>query len=117
MGGAAAVLAGLIFVAMTMNIDRILGVRGLPGRAGESVILFLGALVECAFLLIPDQPDTALGIELLLAGLVTLGVLLAIAAHGIRLPNRQPTSWHVFRLAEIVVVAALTGSAGLSVLG
>jgi hypothetical protein len=29
------VLAGLVFVAVSINIDRILPVPGLPGRAGE----------------------------------------------------------------------------------
>jgi hypothetical protein len=33
MAGAAAVLAGLVFVAVSVNIDRILAVGGLPGRA------------------------------------------------------------------------------------
>ena len=44
LAGAAAVLAGLVFVAVSINIDRILPVRCLPGRAGESVILFITAL-------------------------------------------------------------------------
>jgi hypothetical protein len=44
LAGAVAVLAGLVFVAVSINSDRILPVRGLPGRAGESVILFITAL-------------------------------------------------------------------------
>jgi hypothetical protein len=34
------------------------------------VILFLGVLCECALVLIPHQPVTALGAELLSAGIV-----------------------------------------------
>jgi hypothetical protein len=55
LAGAAAVLAGLVFVAVSINIDRILPVRGLPGRAGESVILFVTALIACAFVLVPQS--------------------------------------------------------------
>jgi hypothetical protein len=43
--GAAAVLAGLVFIAVSINLERVVVVRGLPGRAGESVVMFLGALV------------------------------------------------------------------------
>ena len=117
LGSAGAVLAGLIFVAVTMNIDRILRVRGLPGRAGESVILYLSVLIECTFLLVPGQPAGVLGAELLLAGLVTLGVLLAIAVPAVRRPNRQPRSWHIFRLVEIAAASVLAMLAGLSLLG
>jgi hypothetical protein len=64
LAGVAAVLAGLVFVAVSINIDRILRVRGLPGRAGESVILFLSTLCQCVLVLIPHQPARALGAEL-----------------------------------------------------
>ena len=50
--GASATLAGLAFVAVSINISRILSVPHLPGRAGETVILFLGAVCECALVLI-----------------------------------------------------------------
>jgi hypothetical protein len=33
--GASAALAGLLFVAISINLDRILKGRGLPGRAGR----------------------------------------------------------------------------------
>lgn len=117
LGGAAAVLAGLVFVAVSMNIDRILRVRGLPGRAGESVILFLSALIQCAFLLIPRQPMGVLGTELLLAGVVALGVTLMIAVPAVRMPSRQPLLWHVVRVFCVTLVGVLTILAGLSLLG
>ena len=53
LAGVAAVLAGLVFVALSVNLERILRVAGLPGRAGETVIVLIGAVVQCAFLLIP----------------------------------------------------------------
>ena len=39
--GASAALAGLLFVAISINLDRILNCRGLPGRAGEAIVLLV----------------------------------------------------------------------------
>ncbi len=66
--GAAAALAGLVFVAVSINIERILKFEGLPERALETVLtLSLVVLVSIACL-IPGQSVAALGIELLLFG-------------------------------------------------
>jgi len=86
-------LAGLVFVAVSINIRRILSVPSLPGRAGETVILFLGALCECALVLIPHHPVTALGFELLISGTLVSAVLGAIVLPALDAPTRQPPSW------------------------
>jgi hypothetical protein len=39
LAGVAAVLAGFVFVALSVNLERILQVPGLPARAGEAVIV------------------------------------------------------------------------------
>ena len=104
MAGAAAVLAGLVFVAVSVNLDRLLAVPGLPGRAGDSVIMFVTALVECAFVLVPRQPVAALGVELLLTGVLASGVLLTLVIPGVRMPSRQPLSWRAFRLTTTQIV-------------
>jgi hypothetical protein len=38
---ASATLIGLVFVAVSINLNRIMTFPGLPGRAGESVLQFL----------------------------------------------------------------------------
>ena len=43
--GASAALAGLVFVAVSINIERILKYPGLPDRALETVLLLLGVLL------------------------------------------------------------------------
>jgi hypothetical protein len=116
LAGAAAVLAGLVFVAVSINIDRILPVRGLPGRAGESVILFLTALIACAFVLVPHQPATALGVELLILGLLVFVLLLLIVTPALRGPSRQPASWHATRIVGIAAVTIPIALAGASLL-
>ena len=42
--GASAALAGLLFVALSINLERILKGAGLPGRAGEAIMLLLAVL-------------------------------------------------------------------------
>ena len=43
--GAAAALAGLLFVAMSINVREILSYPWLPARAASTVALLVGALV------------------------------------------------------------------------
>jgi hypothetical protein len=115
--GAAAVLMGLIFVAVSINLERVLAVRGLPGRAGESLIMFLGILLGSAFLLAPGQSREALGIELLVTGAVFVGSLLVVAVPGIQTMMHQPRSWRITRVATAMAASVPVVIAGASLLG
>ncbi|HEU4999459.1 MAG TPA: hypothetical protein VFT68_10975 [Lapillicoccus sp.] len=64
--GAAAALAGLVFVAVSINVERILSFHGLPERALQTILLLLGAVVVSILGLVP-QSTTALAVELLVA--------------------------------------------------
>jgi modulator of FtsH protease len=63
--GASAALAGLVFVAVSINVDRILKFKGLPERALATVLLLLCVVLVSLLGLIPGQSRTALGAELL----------------------------------------------------
>lgn len=63
--GAAATLTGLVFVAVSINLSRIIATPGLAGRAAESLIQFLQVFFICTAALIPRQPLHALAVELL----------------------------------------------------
>jgi len=63
-GGAAGALAGLLFVAVSINLDRIIGEKGLPRRAGETLSIMVGLLILAVLLLVP-QSLSALAIETL----------------------------------------------------
>jgi hypothetical protein len=69
--GASAALAGLLFVAISINLARILQGAGLPGRAGEAIVLLVAVLVISTLALVPGQSPTVLGAELL-AGVALL---------------------------------------------
>ena len=62
---ASAALTGLLFVAVSVNIERILEFKGLPERALQTLLLLLSVVVASVICLIPGQSTTALGIELL----------------------------------------------------
>jgi modulator of FtsH protease len=69
--GASAALAGLVFVAVSINLERILAFRGLPERALETLLFLVSVLLISVVALIPGQDHVAFGLELLL---VTLGI-------------------------------------------
>jgi hypothetical protein len=69
--GAAAALAGLLVVAISINLERILQFPSLPYRAGQTLVLVTLPLVTSLLLIVPGQPRAALASELLLIGLVT----------------------------------------------
>jgi hypothetical protein len=95
--GASAALAGLVFVAVSINIERILKFPGLPERALETVLLLLAVLLVSLIGLIPGQSATALGIELLLVGLVLSAVIAKLSTKSLP-EGSQPASHVVGRL-------------------
>jgi hypothetical protein len=96
--GAAAALSGLVIVAISINLQRILSFPQLPGRAAEMLIMLVGALLACSFGLLPDQPLKLLGGEIIGAGLLMTVVPLAIQARQIPAIKTQPVTWWLWRL-------------------
>ncbi|MGB8383945.1 MAG: hypothetical protein WCG47_22315 [Dermatophilaceae bacterium] len=47
-GGAAGALAGLLFVAVSINLDRIIAGQGLARRAGETLVIMVSLLTTSA---------------------------------------------------------------------
>ena len=78
--GAAAALSGLVIVAISINLQRILSFPQLPGRAAEMLIMLVGALFASSFALMPGQPLNVLGGEMLGAGLLMTAPPIAIQA-------------------------------------
>jgi hypothetical protein len=67
--GAAAALTGLIFVAVSISLARILSVPPLTGRAFESLTLLFTVLTIAVLCLVPAQSSCVLGTEILVIGL------------------------------------------------
>lgn len=68
--GASAALTGLVFVAVSINIEQILKLAGLPERGVETLVLLLTVLLVSLTGLIPGQGRTALGVELLAVSVI-----------------------------------------------
>jgi hypothetical protein len=112
--GASAALAGLVFVAVSINIERILKFPGLPERALETVLLLLAVLLASLIGLIPGQSATALGIELLLVGLLLAAVIAKLSTKSLP-EGSQPPSHVLGRLLLLVggTVPFVLGGASL----
>jgi hypothetical protein len=66
--GASAALAGLIFVAVSINLNRIISIPKLPNRAFESLLVLLTVLIVSSLLLVPGQSISIVGVEVLVIG-------------------------------------------------
>jgi hypothetical protein len=67
--GASAALAGLVFVAVSINIERILAIGGVADFAMVALLMLIGALLVSLLGLIPGQEIETLGWEMLGGGL------------------------------------------------
>lgn len=75
---AAAALTGLLFVALSINLQRIVASRFLINRAIEVLVLLIAALILSTLLLMPGQPIGAAAIEVLALAISTSFVVGAI---------------------------------------
>lgn len=112
--GASAALTGLVFVAVSINLARILEYQGLPARTGQTLVLFLAPLFLSLLVLVPGQRAGVLGVELVILGLVAGLILLALS----RAPSGEETgiSFFVARLLPSVLTAGFTVVAGISLM-
>lgn len=88
----AAALAGLLFIAISINLNRILKFPGLPSRAAQTLILFVTALVVGVLLVVPGQGRLAAGLELLATGLFIGGCQVYLDLTAER--GKEETLWY-----------------------
>jgi modulator of FtsH protease len=114
--GAAAALTGLLFVAVSINIEQILAVGALAGRALGTMILFVVPLVVGILLLVPEQPVTALGLELIGTGVLAGGGLLRVNRPANRGTLEPRSSWLLVRVVPSVTIPVFLVLAGVSLI-
>jgi hypothetical protein len=111
MAGAAAALAGLLFVAVSINVDRIVKYEGLPERGLEALGLLLAALIVSIAGLMPGQGHVAFGLELIGITAALIGLLFAIPVslgqfpEGVEAPSYYFSSRWAIRLSGPLLLA------------
>jgi hypothetical protein len=111
--GAAAALTGLLFVAVSVNIQDILKNPGLPSRALQTLLLLLSALVVSIVGLVPGQGATALGVELLVCALGFGGWVLVLAVRMLEHTRKYVRPLLHFALVTPGTLPPLAGAASL----
>ena len=98
--GASAALAGLVLVAVSVSLDRVLSLPYAPHRVAQALVALLALLLVGTALLIPDQPRWVLGIELLAIGLIDWVIIVMSNVTALRYRHVRRT-----RRANIIIPA------------
>src|SRR4029453_3085528 len=106
--GASAALPGLVFVAVSINVDRILRFQGLPERALATVILLLSVVLVSLIGLIPGQSRPAMAGEVLGVALFFAVGILGLTRRGMASRDRHRVHtfghWLLVGLGTVPVV-------------
>jgi hypothetical protein len=104
--GAAGALLGLVFVAVSLNLEPILADKELPQRAIETLIFFVYPLAASLLVQVPGLSATGLGIgeAVLAAGFIGLAIK---DLPRWRSERADPLSWRLTHLAPGVLIASI----------
>lgn len=112
--GASATLAGLMFVGLSINLDKLVKMPGVLLRAAASLALLTSALGLSILLLIPDQSVRNAGIEILGVAIASAAIVGLLSLRSIRRTTAQYrgnalalTGLRVFALVPLAISGAL----------
>jgi modulator of FtsH protease len=120
LGGAAAALVGLLFVAVSLHVDTFVAPRAAPLRALalHTLLGYLLLLLLTICLLIPQQSARRLGLELALLGVVGLGWLPILVTRVVGDGAAWTSAWRAWLRTFLVwgstMVGLLTVAAALT---
>lgn len=112
--GASATLAGLMFVGLSINLDKLVKMPGVILRAAASLALLTSMLGLSILLLIPDQTVRNAGIEVLGVAIASACIVGILSLRSIRNTHSQYrgnavalTGLRLFALAPLAVSGVL----------
>jgi hypothetical protein len=106
-GGAAAALIGLLFVAVSIKVDTIAASAELRNRAAQTLGLFVTVLFIGSLLAIPGQTYRVLGAELIALAVLSGSVLLVLDRRASTDTTRQPLGRQLDEVAPNTVTSVL----------
>jgi modulator of FtsH protease len=111
--GASAGLAGLIIVAMSVNIEVILAGKSLPSRAGATIASLVLVVVASIAALIPDVDDRAYGAIVLAVALIAVGLAVDSSVRIFQERAAAPPFTFVVKSALVLVPVTLVAIGGV----
>ena len=114
--GASAALAGLIFVAVSINLAQIVKLKQLVSRSAKALLSLMAVLFSSSLCLIPDLSRSILGYELTALGVV-VWVATALSQYGAAHRNLYvdaKTKVFHFVLTEISAIPFVAGGLSLA---
>ena len=113
---AAAALTGLLFVSVSINLDRILkGTKFLPARAAETLATLLLVVVSCALTLIP-QNTRLIGLEIVIVAVPMLAITVSNQLAYRRKNRDDPMLWTISRMAGTALATVPCTVAGCTLI-
>jgi modulator of FtsH protease len=97
--GASAALGGLLFVALSLNLAKLIDVPGLADRAQQTLLILLAILVFGSLMLMPNQEAMTMGWEVLGVAAATVVVGSFLCIRGLRSAedvHRRHFIWSLF---------------------
>jgi hypothetical protein len=111
---AAATLTGLLFVAVSINLDHILkGSRFLPTRAAETLATLLLVVASSALTLVP-QSVRLVGAEILIIVVPMLAITIWRQLNHRRRSRYEPLLWTLSRMVSTALATVPCTIAGIS---
>jgi hypothetical protein len=113
--GAAAALAGLVFVGLSINLDRILKIPSVVNRAAAALFMLLGVLLISSLVLVPGDSHQFRGVLVLVVGGAIWGFVTWLSV-GILRGTETRYHGHALRLFVMRQVALLPALIGGGIL-
>lgn len=113
-GGAAAALVGLLFVAVSIRADVIARSKALRSRLAQILTIFLGVLGSSIMVSLPNPAKWLLGIELIAVALMVGAALIVLDHRAERGSDRGSLEKVLDRINPNVTTAVLIGMSGLA---
>ncbi len=98
---ASVAFAGFIVVALSINVDGILALGGVPQVALQGLVMLTALSISAILLLVPGTSTSVLGAELLVLGLV---LMLTIGLLALRAYRQSPPHLQIHRISGGVLL-------------